>query len=268
MAQKIDPLFLDETAKLIDQNLKCVLGLSDMHFDNTSSWNLIPDEDLPSVMARVNSGEIDIVEDLGWMPGDVREVTCTDNTKLEWVLTDPSHYELTNPLPNGKSTCNYVVVLKDRHPTSLAMNSTNTNAGSWESSLMKTQIQPDYVGGIFSTLPEGFKSILQSFKVKTATEYNSSSVTTSTQKIALFAEKEAFGTNTFSTAQEAAALTQLNYFKTSSNRIKTVNGSASAWWLRSPFSSNATTFCLVTTTGSATGASASFTYGVCAFGCI
>ena len=258
MATVTKPMALDDTTKSIANSLYAA-ALKNI------SWADADDDILYEIMRRNNNGELSIVDDLGWREGDVREVTFANGETYKLIITDPGHYELVTPLPNGKTTCNFVVVMAECMNTAQRMNSSDTNAGSWKQSEMRRSID------IYVTryLPPGIRSILKPMKVKTATEYNSSSVTTTEDTIALFAEKEVFGgTNTYSTAQEAAALTQLNYFKTSSNRIKTVNGSASAWWLRSPLSGSAANFCSVSYNGNASVNNASAANGVCAFGCI
>jgi len=257
MATVTKPMALDDTTKSIANSLY-VAALKNV------SWADADDDMLYEIMRRNNNGELSIVDDLGWREGDVREVTFTNGESHKLIITDPGHYELVTPLPNGKTTCNFVVVMDECMNTGRKMNSSDTNTGSWASSAMRANID----GYVTYYLPPGIRSILKPMKIKTATEYNSSSVTTTEDTIALFAEKEVFGTNTFSTAQEAAALTQLNYFKTSSNRIKTVNGSASYWWLRSPCSRGANFFCAVNGDGNANYTNASNTIAVCAFGCI
>ena len=47
--------------------------------------------------------------------------------------------------------------------------------------------------------------------------------------------------------------------------MKNLSGSADTWWERSPYSSNSTYFCRVTSTGTADAANASASFGV-AFG--
>ena len=56
--------------------------------------------------------------------------------------------------------------------------------------------------------------------------------------------------------------------KTSSNRVKKVNGSAVWWWERSPHSSYSAAFCIVYLDGSAYNSSASGGNGLSPFGCI
>jgi hypothetical protein len=121
---------------------------------------------------------------------------------------------------------------------------------------------------------KGFYCILNCFKqfnIITCTEWNGTTNTTSNDYFALFAEKEVFGERTFSNETEAAALTQVAYYATEANRIKTVNGEADGWWGRSPDTypeGAGHAFCSVSVDGEASGGIASRARGLAPFGCI
>lgn len=258
MAQTTEALLLDETAQRIADSLDV---LAEEQKAIQRMWSNISDSSLAQLRTDVDAGNVNLASDYGWTEGDERDVTLTDGSTITLVLLEntSNHFKFSDDNP-----ANFVVAMKNCYGTTKPMNSTNTNAGSWESSLMKTWLN----GTFYDMLPSGLQSFLKSFKVLTATEYNASTNRTSTQKLALFAEKEVFGSKTYSTDTEANALIQLDYFKTSSNRIKTVNGSASNWWLRSPIYSNAIHFCRVSSNDSSYFNDASGSLGVLAFGCI
>ena len=144
------------------------------------------------------------------------------------------------------------------------MNSTNTNAGSWHGCARRTWSN-DVLPGSFS---EKSRNFFKPFKTVTAETYNGSTLKTSVDKFAFFAEKEVFGTRTYSNATEAAALKQIKYYEVTANRIKNVNGSAAVWWERSPYSDDSNRFCIVNSNGSAYYNSAGSARGLAPFGCI
>jgi hypothetical protein len=129
---------------------------------------------------------------------------------------------------------------------------------------MRTDLNNKYYNALSAT----FRSCLKQFNVITAQTHNGSTNQTRQDYISLFAEKEVFGTTTYSNKTEAAALSQIEYYKTTSNRIKQINGSNYYWWERSPRSGSAYTFCRVDSNGGANYANASTAHGVAPFGCI
>jgi hypothetical protein len=144
------------------------------------------------------------------------------------------------------------------------MNTGNTNTGSWNGCAMRTDLNNKY----YTALPATFRSCLKQFNVITAQTYNGATNQISQDYISLFAEKEVFGAQANSNATEVAALSQIEYYKTTSNRIKQMNGSNHYWWERSPSSSYASDFCSVRSDGDANPHAASNTRGVAPFGCI
>ena len=74
-------------------------------------------------------------------------------------------------------------------------------------------------------------------------DYGQSTILYSDDYMFLPAEKEVFGTRTYSPLKEAKALTQFAYYKNGGSKIKSLSGSAVDWWLRSIFYSNNFYFC-------------------------
>ena len=89
--------------------------------------------------------------------------------------------------------------------------------------------------------------------------------TTSSDKLWLFSEVEIDNTTTATYSSEGV---QYDYWKiikdgtVAANRIKKRNGSASAWWLRSPFVIMTSNFRYVYSSGSVSADTASYSYGV------
>ena len=135
------------------------------------------------------------------------------------------------------------------------MNTSNTNTGGWNGSAMRGRMST-----YKSQLPAALRNVIKTVKKKSGTGGGSSSGTQQTNDdLFLLSEIEIFGTTTYSVAGEG---TQYEWYKAGNSRIKKVNGSANAWWERSPFSGNAYSFCTVYGSGNANYNSANDSFGV------
>ena len=233
------------------------------------SWADGTDEEVAAMVAAADAGKINLGD--YWKAGDTRTVRLSAMSAtgvgeshaaqdVQLVLTDPGHYTLAN----GKA-CSFVVLQKDSLSEYGYMNSSTTNSGGWNSCQRRTWCNNVYRNAI----PASLRGIFKQFKVRTANG-SGSGVTESTDWFSLFSEKEVFGSTTYANSSAESQNTQLNWFKTSSNRIKKngMNGSASRWWERSPHSGNSNAFCSVTASGTADYWAANGTFGLAPFGCI
>ena len=134
------------------------------------------------------------------------------------------------------------------------MNSSNTNAGGWNSSAMRTRMST-YLG----QLPAALRNVIKTVNKRTSAGNQSSSIQTTQDKLFLLSEIEIFGATTYSFAGEG---TQYEYYAAGNTTIKKVNGSANYWWERSPRSGGTASFCAVNASGSADNNSASGSIGV------
>jgi hypothetical protein len=235
-------------------------------------WATGTDEQIAKMIAALDDGRITI-QDTGWQIGDERtvslaamEATGVGEThaaqEVTLVIMDSQHYDLVG---GGKD--HFVVGLKNCLNEMGYMNSTDTSAGSWEASARRTWCNNVFKNAIPATLRNCFKQ----FNVITCTEWDGTTNTTSNDYFALFAEKEVFGERIGSNETEAAALTQIEYYATEANRIKTVNGEAGGWWERSPdtyLKGDGDSFCVVYFDGEADSDFASIACGLAPFGCI
>ena len=233
------------------------------------SWADGTDEQIAAMVAAADAGQINLND--YWHEGDTRTVhlsamsgsvpNANENhaaQDVQFVLTDPGHFTLAN----GKK-CNFVVLQKDCLNERGVMNSANTNSGGWDACPRRTWCNSVY----YNAIPATLRPIFKQFTTYAANGTGSSSVASS-DYFALFSEKEVFGSTTYADATVEANNSQLNYYKTSSNRVKKVNGSAGWWWERSPYSSDSTGFCMVSGDGSANSYYAISGGGLSPFGCI
>ena len=134
------------------------------------------------------------------------------------------------------------------------MNSSNTNAGGWNNSAMRTRMST-----YLSQLPAALRNVIKTVNKRTSAGNQSSSIQTTQDKLFLLSEIEIFGATTYSFAGEG---TQYEYYAAGNTTIKKVNGSAYSWWERSPRSDNTANFCMVNDSGSAGISAASDSRGV------
>lgn len=233
------------------------------------SWSTGTDEEIAAMVAAADAGKINLSD--YWHEGDTRTVhlsampgsVANANERhaaqdVQFVLSDPGHYTLAN----GKK-CNFVVLQKDCLKEYGVMNSQNTNSGGWNNCPRRTWCNSVYRNAIPSTL----RGIFKQFTTYAANGSGASSVASS-DYFALFSEKEIFGSTTYANSSAESKNSQLTWFKTSSNRIKRVNGSAYDWWERSPRSGRSNFFCRVTNRGVAAWLGAYSGSGLAPFGCI
>lgn len=261
----------------VGKALTCEVVDTSDNFDNSinsnesyphASWAKSSDAKVAYTVAAADAGTIKLAD--YWKSGDTRTVKLSamgtisgiNETHAEqsvvYVLSDPGHYTLANGKP-----CSFTVIQKDCLNERGKMNTSATSSGGWDASPRRTWCNTTYR----DALPAALKSIFKQFKVTTANG-SGSGTTVSTDYFSLFSEKEIFGSISYSNSTAEAANTQLEYFKTSGNRIKKVGGSANSWWERSPNSGYSSYFCHVNSDGSANGSNAGNTYGLAPFGCI
>lgn len=217
------------------------------------------EQQIAAMVKAADAGCIDLYEDCGWRVGQTRSVSLSAIASsgtydgVSWsvgesqaaqtvtlVLMHQGLYTLVNSVKNKdgstRTTCSFVCGLKNCFNTVGYMNSTETNNGSWPSSARRRWCN----GGFRQAIPETLRDCFKQFNTisgqaaydKQPTGYPN---VTSQDYFALAAEKEIFGSRSYSTITEANALTQFTWYQTSSNRIKkTVNGSEIRWWERSP----------------------------------
>lgn len=192
------------------------------------------------------------------------QVTLALNgTNYTFDIIGFNHDSLTTATAYGSSTATgkagITLQMHDLFATTYKMNSSSTNSGGWKSSVMRTSTMVTMKG----YLPSAWQSVIKPVNKKSGTGGGSSSGTeTVSDSCFLLAEVEIFGSTSYSVSGEGS---QYAYYKAGNSKIKNKRGSAYIWWERSPYSSNSTNFCFVSSTGIASRDSASYSYGV-AFG--
>ena len=231
------------------------------------TWSGGTDAEVAAMLAAHYAGQIDIHD--YWSVGDERVVSLSAMSatgvgeshaaqNVTLVLTE----EGGKTLSDGTTTCAFQFDQKHSLDEPGYMNSTNTNAGGWKSSARRTWCNSVYKNAFPATLQPIFKEFIN----QSGTGNGSSSrVENTTDTFALRAEVEVFGSLTYSVSGEG---TQVEYYKTSANRIKQTAGSDANWWERSPRKGVTGIFCRVNASGAAGAINAGSNYGLAPFGCI
>ena len=224
------------------------------------SWANGTDEQIVQILQWAYDNSIDLSQ--YWSVGDERVVSLS-SMAATGVSETHAAQDVTLVLMNrggktlsdGATACQFIVGQKqifNYSANSLEggyMNSSDTNTGGWSSSARRTWCNNVYYNAMPSTLQPIFKQFTNTTGVGGGA---TSGLQTTTDYFALPAEKEIFGTKTYSQSDEAAALTQFTYYATSANRIKYYSTSnAYQWWERSPRSDDSNNFCFVYSGGTA-----------------
>lgn len=233
----------------------------------TVTWASGTDTEIADMVEAADAGIISLSD--YWTVGDVRSISLSAMSATgvgESHAAQTQEFVLMNKggktLASG-TTCSFIVGMKNCLATTGYMNSSDTNSGGWNSCKRRT-----WCNSVFrNSIPSALRGIFKQFKSVTANG-SSSTTATSTDYFALPSEKEVFGSVTYANSTAESSNSQFEWYKTSSNRVKKVNGSANSWWERSPSSGYSRNFCSVDSDGSASTDFASITFGVSPFGCI
>lgn len=194
--------------------------------------------------------------------GDTKNITISGVGTITLEIADFDHDYLSGSTSASKAGIS--MITRDLLPNTRQMNSSNTNVGGFPASALY-----DYLNG---TILNGLPSDLRSALKTTYKWYGTGNNTTNGQwhgsKVWIPLEYEMFGTTTYAPATEHTTGNARKYpiFTDNASRIKRMNngsGSAQWYWEASPYASNATIFCAVNSSGSASYYTASYTIGVC-----
>lgn len=191
--------------------------------------------------------------------GDEKTISLSTGEQVTLVVLGFNHDDLTS---GGKA--GMTIGMKELLATTYRMNASNTNAGGWDESEMRTST----MATLLSQLPSDLQAVIKQVNKKATAGSQSTSITTSADKLWLLSEVEVDGTTSAGYVDEGE---QYEYWKTvkdgtvAADRIKKLSngsGSASFWWLRSPHVSYTTSFRPFNSTGTVINASASYARGV------
>lgn len=181
--------------------------------------------------------------------GDEKTIELTTGEQVTLVILGFNHDDLSD----GSGKAGMSIGMKNLLAIRYAMNSSGTNAGGWDQSEMRTST----MATLFSQLPSDLQGVIKQVNKKATAGGESTSITTSADKLWLFSEVEIDGTTKAGYAEEGE---QYKYWQTvkdgtfNADRIKYLangSGSANTWWLRSPYVSDTRSFRCIGETGDA-----------------
>ena len=233
--------------------------------DGTTAWKTLPTllstdfsfekASWSDIAALSESGSADKY----FSVGDEKTISLTTGEQVTLVILGFDHDDLTS---GGKA--GMTIGMKNLLATTYRMNATGTNAGGWDESEMRTST----MATLLSQLPSDLQGVIKQVNKKATAGSQSTSITTSADKLWLLAEVEVDGTTSAGYADEGE---QYEYWKTvkdgtvAADRIKYLSngsGSARAWWLRSPNVSNSNSFRCIASAGDVANTDAISTRGV------
>lgn len=215
------------------------------------SWQQIGDLVLKAEQGTVNLSDYFSI-------GDTKPVTLTTGETIELQIAGFNHDTFSDGV-----TAPVSFVMKDCLNTNAQMNSSDTNAGGYPASAMKSWVNTN----IYDKLPADFKALVAPVKKKWYTIYNqASSLTEGDYNVWLLSEAEVFD-SVFQVIGNGEG-SKYPIFTDNTSRIKKVNGTANIWWLGSCLGSASNGFVRVWSDGDVSGALASSLQGVCAGLCI
>ena len=233
------------------------------------TWADGTDAEIVAMVEAADKGLIDLKE--YWNVGDARTVMLSETEGCEWytshsrqeaefVLMNAGGKTLLTPTESGRTTCNFIVGLKDCLKEEDKINREDTNKGGWENSDIREWCND----GFAQSIPQSLQTIFKNFVNATHTD---GKIVEAVDLFALPSEVEVCGGVRYSAQGEGM---QFEFYKNPLNRIKCLGpgGHQASWWGRSPYSSHSTRFCIVDSNGNAYGYIASDTYGLAPFGCI
>lgn len=208
--------------------------------------------------------------------GDEKTIQLTTGEDVTLVILGFNHDDLT-----GGGKAGITIGMKNLLATTYKMNASNTNAGGWNGSAMRTST----MATLLSQLPADLRNVIKQVNKKATAGSQSTTITTSVDKLFLFAlaelaSKTGLENSTGTSIKNNAATyeqegTQYEYFKNTVGdadiykacpalvkKLSNGGGSADRWWLRSPRLGISTAFWFVFPSGDVSGINAGNSYGV------
>ena len=186
-----------------------------------------------------------------WNVGDSCNMTINNKTYAIDII-GKNHDDYSDD--SGKAPLTFQ--LHDCYGDTKKMNSSNTNSGGW----MQSEMRKTHLPAILALMPTEVQNGIREVFKKSFISGTSSMLVGGPDKLFLLSRIEIFGsTDNYSEGM------QYDYYKAGNSKVKKWNGSAAAWWLRSPSAGSSTSFSVVSSSGSENGDIASRSCGV-AFG--
>ena len=186
-----------------------------------------------------------------WKVGDSCNMTINNKTYAIDII-GKNHDDYADD--SGKAPLTFQ--LHDCYGDTKKMNSSNTNSGGWG----KTEMRTTHLPAILALMPTEVQNGIREVLKKQFISGTSVLIVGQRDKLFLLSRTEIFGSD-----DDWGEGTQYDYYKAGNSKVKKWNGSAAAWWERSPSAGSSTSFSVVSSSGSESGDIAGNARGV-AFG--
>ena len=173
-----------------------------------------------------------------WAVGDSKMMTIND-TDYQIDIIGKNHDTYT-----AGGTAPLTFQMHDCYKTISAMNSSDTTKGGWTDCYMRNTRLP----AILALMPSEVRTAIREVNKLTSAGNQSSTISTTADKLFLLSEIEIFGSVNHSQAGEGS---QYAYYSAGNSKIKIRSGRAHDWWERSPRSRSSSRFCSVNSKGTA-----------------
>ena len=184
-----------------------------------------------------------------WLVGDYKMMTI--NGKSYQIDIIGKNHDIYS---DGTGVAPLTFQLHDCYETQYKMNDTLTNVGGWTDCAMRTTHLP----AILAQMPAEVRENIRKVNKLTSAGNSSSTILTTADSLFLLAETEIFSVKTFSQEGEG---TRYGYYQALYGATKTLGGSSTSWWCRSPFG-DVYSFCGVNNGGGARYENATYLRGV------
>lgn len=154
---------------------------------------------------------------------------------------------------DGTGTAPLTFQMHDCYATKYYMAPYNTASELWS----KTTMRDTYLPSILALMPQEIQSAIKAVNKVTAKWHSVTETTADT--LFLLTTYEVWGSIGDAYMQEG---TQYAYYVAGNSKVKKVNGTNNAWWLRSPKLGDMTRFCFIQNSGGLSSTSEDTTMGV------
>lgn len=180
-------------------------------------WALGSDEDIVAMVQGHYDGKIDLYD--YWNVGDKRIVHLTEQPSVrnkELGISESDQEITLISKEYGNNDIAFVVSFGNIYPNALlSVGDTAENRLSWSTIYGRRWCN----NTLYNALSDTLRPIFKKFDYVCAESCNSENIITLNDYFAFFAEKELYGTGTYSKATEANALQQFDWFKTKEHRV-------------------------------------------------
>lgn len=216
--------------------------------------------DVSRQIADENMTSAEVESTYGWKIGDTIAIPLTTGENIDVRIIGINH----DPEMNERGiTLQMVNCLNTQYP----MNTTNTNAGGYAASLMRTKTLPE----LKALLPQEWQDVIKLVNKKAVNGVGSNynEILTTNEDLFLLSTIEVLGAKANAQkGDEEGSVYEYWNGKSSSDRIKTSNGGSARWWLRSCNAGWTAHFCNISENGSPDYSGSSVSRGVAFAFCV